>query len=96
MCRRRAAPAKRVWPETTDWLMVLRGWRPSRRPGSGLVRKVAHQFETFTELNAEPLVVRASEELPASGESARKPDPSTPLEMTPMELNVARLSSPAC
>jgi hypothetical protein len=48
-------------------------------------------LETFTELSAEPLVARASEELRASGESARKRDPSTLLELTPMELKVAQL-----
>ncbi len=46
---------------------------------------------TFTELGAEPLVVRASDELRASGETARKRDPSTLLDLTPMELKVAQL-----
>lgn len=48
-------------------------------------------LETFTELNAEPLVARASEELRASGETARKRDPSTVLDLTPMELKIAQL-----
>jgi DNA-binding CsgD family transcriptional regulator len=46
---------------------------------------------SFTDLGVEPLVTRATEELRASGESARKRDPSTLLDLTPMELKVARL-----
>ncbi|WP_345507619.1 helix-turn-helix transcriptional regulator [Terrabacter aeriphilus] len=50
-------------------------------------------LETFTELGAVPLVERASQELRASGETARKRDPSTLLNLTPMELKVAHLVS---
>ncbi len=45
----------------------------------------------FEELRAEPFVTRAAQELRASGETARKRDPSTLTDLTPMELQVAQL-----
>jgi DNA-binding CsgD family transcriptional regulator len=48
-------------------------------------------LETFADLNAGPLISRATRELRASGETARKRDPSTLLQLTPMELKVAQL-----
>ncbi|HEX8093155.1 helix-turn-helix transcriptional regulator [Jatrophihabitans sp.] len=50
-------------------------------------------LETFTDLAAAPLVARAEQELRASGETARKRDPSTLLDLTPMERKVAQLVS---
>jgi DNA-binding CsgD family transcriptional regulator/tetratricopeptide (TPR) repeat protein len=50
-------------------------------------------LETFTDLGATPLVTRAAQELRASGETARKRDPSTVLDLTPMERKVAQLVS---
>jgi DNA-binding CsgD family transcriptional regulator len=50
-------------------------------------------LETFEDLRAEPMVTRASQELRASGETARKRDPSTQLALTPMERQVAGLVS---
>jgi DNA-binding CsgD family transcriptional regulator len=50
-------------------------------------------LETFTDLGAAPLVTRAAQELRASGETARKRDPSTLLDLTPMERKVAQLVS---
>ena len=50
-------------------------------------------LETFVELGAAPLVERATGELRASGETARKRDPSTLVDLTPMELKVAHLVS---
>jgi DNA-binding CsgD family transcriptional regulator len=49
--------------------------------------------ETFTDLGASPLLARATQELRASGETARKRDPSTLLDLTPMEGKVAQLVS---
>jgi DNA-binding CsgD family transcriptional regulator len=46
---------------------------------------------TFEELSIEPLAARARTELRASGETARKRDPSTLVALTPMEAQVARL-----
>ncbi len=48
-------------------------------------------LETFEDLRAEPLATRATQELRASGETARKRDPSTQLTLTPMERQVAGL-----
>ena len=48
-------------------------------------------LETFEDLRAHPLAKRAGQELRASGETARKRDPSTALNLTPTELKVAEL-----
>ena len=50
-------------------------------------------LETFRDLEAEPLAERAANELRASGESARKRDPSTSVDLTPTELRIAELVS---
>jgi DNA-binding CsgD family transcriptional regulator len=50
-------------------------------------------LDAFEDLHAGPLAERASQELRASGETARKRDPSTALNLTPMELKVAELVS---
>jgi DNA-binding CsgD family transcriptional regulator len=49
--------------------------------------------ETFQDLRAQPLAARAGQELRASGETARRRDPSTLVELTPTELQIARLVS---
>ena len=46
---------------------------------------------TFQDVHADTLADRATQELRASGETARKRDPSTLLALTPMELKVAQL-----
>jgi len=48
-------------------------------------------LETFEQLDAAPWAARAGTELRASGETARRRDPSTVTELTPQELQVARL-----
>jgi DNA-binding CsgD family transcriptional regulator len=45
----------------------------------------------FQDVRAEPLADRATQELRASGETARKRDPSTLVALTPMERQVAQL-----
>ncbi|MGV8978824.1 MAG: AAA family ATPase [Cellulomonas sp.] len=50
-------------------------------------------LEIFEDLRAEPLRTRAAHELRASGETARKRDVSTLVQLTPMELQVAQLAS---
>jgi DNA-binding CsgD family transcriptional regulator len=45
----------------------------------------------FEDLGASPFATRAAHELRASGETARKRDPSTLTALTPMELQVAQL-----
>lgn len=48
---------------------------------------------SFQDVHANALADRATQELRASGETARKRDPSTLLKLTPMELKVAQLVS---
>lgn len=48
-------------------------------------------LQTFDDLGAAPWAERARQELRASGETARKRDPSTAATLTPQELQVARL-----
>jgi DNA-binding CsgD family transcriptional regulator len=50
-------------------------------------------LELFERLDARPWIERASGELRASGETARKRDPSTLDQLTPQELQVARLAT---
>jgi DNA-binding CsgD family transcriptional regulator len=50
-------------------------------------------LETFRDLRAGPLIERATRELRASGETARRRDPSTLVQLTPTELNIAQLVS---
>jgi DNA-binding CsgD family transcriptional regulator/tetratricopeptide (TPR) repeat protein len=50
-------------------------------------------LETFQDVRAEALADRANQELRASGETARKRDPSTLVKLTPMELKIAQLVS---
>jgi DNA-binding CsgD family transcriptional regulator len=50
-------------------------------------------LDTFEDLRARALVDRANQELRASGETARKRDPSTLLALTPTELKIAQLVS---
>ena len=52
-----------------------------------------HALDTFQDLRAEALAARANQELRASGETARKRDPSTLVKLTPMELQIAQLVS---
>ncbi|WP_323742633.1 AAA family ATPase [Nocardioides islandensis] len=49
--------------------------------------------DAFQDLRAEALSARAHQELRASGETARKRDPSTLLQLTPTELQIAQLVS---
>lgn len=47
----------------------------------------------FEELHAGPFITRAANELRASGETARKRNPATALELTPMERQTAQLAA---
>ena len=46
---------------------------------------------TFQRIGAEPWVERAASELRATGETARRRDPSTLTQLTPQELQIVRL-----
>jgi DNA-binding NarL/FixJ family response regulator len=48
-------------------------------------------LDAFERLHAEPWAERARAEQRASGETARKRDPSTLADLTPQELQIARL-----
>ena len=50
-------------------------------------------LDSFRDLAADPLAERAVAELRASGETARKRDPSTLVQLTPTELRIAQLVS---
>ena len=50
-------------------------------------------LDVLTEVGAQPWADRARQELRASGETARKRDPSTALQLTPQEQQVASLVS---
>lgn len=52
-----------------------------------------HALETFRDVRAASWESRAEQELRSSGETARKRDPSTLLELTPTELKIAQLVS---
>jgi len=67
-----------------EWLR-----RAQRRVDSR--QHLRHAAETFTDIHAQALVRRAEQELRASGETARKRDVSTLVELTPMERKVAQL-----
>lgn len=56
-------------------------------------RHLRHALDTFADAHAETLADRATQELRASGETARKRDPSTQVLLTPMELKIAQLVS---
>ena len=62
--------------------------RERRRTDARLQLRAA--LEGFERLQAEPWAERARVELRASGETARKRDPSTISHLTPQELQVAR------
>jgi DNA-binding CsgD family transcriptional regulator len=51
-------------------------------------------LDVLTEVGAQPWADRARQELRASGETARKRDPSASLQLTPQEQHVASLVSP--
>jgi DNA-binding NarL/FixJ family response regulator len=62
--------------------------RRRRRADARTHLRVAH--ETFDRLDATPWAELASTELRATGETARKRDPSTTTQLTPQELQIAR------
>lgn len=56
-------------------------------------RHLRTALETFRDTRAHALAERAEQELRSSGETARKRDPSTVLQLTPTELRIAQLVS---
>jgi DNA-binding CsgD family transcriptional regulator len=64
--------------------------RRCRRRRADARRHLRAALETFERLGAVPWAERARTELRASGETARKRDPSTIRQLTPQELQIAR------
>ena len=100
--RRRSPCSRRPWPTTRCAGRPLDAARTQLAYGEWLRRNqrrvdarqhLRHALETFQDLHAEALAARANQELRASGETARKRDPSTLVKLTPMELKVAQLVS---
>ena len=103
--RRRARPrlcSRSAGPPRATPLALWTRRAPSWRTANGCAAASAastpgqhlrHALETFQDLHAEPLAARANQELRASGETARKRDPSTLVKLTPMELKIAQLVS---
>jgi len=67
-----------------EWLRRQRR-RTDARP------RLRTALDQFTQLGARPWETRARSELRASGETARRRDPSTRDQLTPQELQIARL-----
>jgi DNA-binding CsgD family transcriptional regulator len=87
-----ATPRARPYDRARTCLAYGEFLRRSQRRVDARTR-LRSALATFEDLSAEPLVARATQELRASGETARKRDPSTLLDLTPMERQVAQLVS---
>ena len=82
-----------MWLDAARTQLAYGEWlrRSHRRVDARLHLRIS--LDTFQDLRAEALAARANQELRASGETARKRDPSTLVTLTPMELKVAQLVS---
>jgi DNA-binding CsgD family transcriptional regulator len=68
-------------------------WLRRERQREQARRHLRAALETFQQLGAAPWEERAAAELRATGETTRKRDPSTLDQLTPQELQIARLVS---
>ena len=68
-------------------------WLRRQRRRIDARRHLRRALECFARLGAAPWEARARSELRASGETARRRDPSTLDQLTPQELQIARLIS---
>jgi DNA-binding CsgD family transcriptional regulator len=73
--------------------LVYGEWLRRNRRRVDARRHLRAALETFEQLAAPPWADRARSELRASGETARKRDPSTQDQLTPQELNIAGLAA---
>jgi DNA-binding CsgD family transcriptional regulator len=89
-CLAQHALAGRPFEEARARLAYGEWLRRSQRRVAARVH-LRHALDTFQDLRAPALADRANQELRASGESARKRDPSTLLDLTPTELKIAQL-----
>jgi DNA-binding CsgD family transcriptional regulator len=72
--------------------LVYGEWLRRSRPRIDARRHLRAALDAFEQLTAAPWADRARSELRASGETARKRDPSTRDQLTPQELNIAGLA----
>jgi DNA-binding CsgD family transcriptional regulator len=86
------ATGGRPFDRARTQLLFGEALRRGRRRGQarGHLRAALDGFE---QLGAEPWAERARAELRASGETARRRDPSTLTQLTPQELQIARLAA---
>ena len=66
-------------------------WLASPSPADRRAPASAHRTRAIRTVGATPWEARARSELRASGETARRRDPSTRDQLTPQELQIARL-----
>ena len=66
-------------------------WLRRQRRRTDARRRLRTALDRFAQLGARPWESRARSELRASGETARRRDPSTRDQLTPQELQIARL-----
>jgi DNA-binding CsgD family transcriptional regulator len=71
--------------------LVYGEWLRRRRRRIDARRHLRSALECFARLGMAPWEARARSELRASGETARRRDPSTLDQLTPQELQIARL-----
>ena len=96
---RRVGPCRACWRNAEHLRCGLR--TRTRLAFGGFLRRSGHRVNarthlraalaTFDEAGAAPWAERARQELRASGETARKRDPSTTTNLTAQELQVVRL-----
>src|SRR5262245_27575109 len=86
------AAASRPFDRARTQLACGQALRRARRPSQARSHLRA-ALEGFERLGAAPWAGRARAELRASGETARRRDPSTLTQLTPQELQIARLAA---
>jgi DNA-binding CsgD family transcriptional regulator len=78
-------------PDRARTLLAYGEWLRRARRRVDARAQLRAALTTFEQLDAAPFAERAAAELRASGETARRRDPSTATDLTPQELQVARL-----
>jgi DNA-binding CsgD family transcriptional regulator len=80
-------------PELARTELLYGEWLRRARRRADARTHLRAALETFTQLGAAPWIERAAAELRASGETARRRDPSTVHQLTPQELQIASLAA---
>jgi DNA-binding CsgD family transcriptional regulator len=87
--------AKRPFEKARAQLLYGQFLRRQRRRADARTQLRA-AVQGFERMGAEPWAERARGELRATGETARKRDPSTAVQLTPQEMQIARLVGEGC